>query len=74
MPWALPYNPGRKDYQLKAANEFSGLPDPTDATGKIQDVGIGLSRTFLDLIGFHVYNSGTLCLDVLDQTPGARRV
>ncbi|MDB4965555.1 MAG: hypothetical protein JWN44_1244 [Myxococcales bacterium] len=64
MPWALPYNPGRKDYQLTAANEFSGLPDPTDATGKVQDVAIGLSRTFLDLIGFHVYNSGTLCLDI----------
>lgn len=64
MPWALPYNPGRKDYQLKVAKEFAGLPDPTDAMGKIQDIGIGLSRTFLDLIGFHVYNSGTLCLDI----------
>ena len=29
-----------------------------------QDVAIGLSRTFLDLVGFHVYNSGTLCLDI----------
>ena len=29
-----------------------------------QDVAIGLSRTFLDLVGFHIYNSGTLCLDI----------
>src|SRR5262249_53088744 len=48
-PWMLPYNAARKDYLLSAANEFSGLPDPVDSTGKVQDVAIGLSRTFLDL-------------------------
>jgi hypothetical protein len=63
-PWMLPANPGRKDFLLSPANEFSGLPDPVDSMGNIQDVAIGLSRTFLDLIGFHVYNSGTLCLDI----------
>ena len=56
--------PARKDFLLSPANEFGGLPDPTDAMGNIQDVAIGLSRTFLDLVGFHVYNSGTLCLDI----------
>ncbi|MCU1280393.1 MAG: hypothetical protein JWM53_3939, partial [bacterium] len=64
MPWMLPANPARKDFLLSAANEFSGLPDPTDAMGHIQDVASGLSRTFLDLMGFHIYNSGTLCLAI----------
>ena len=32
--------------------------------GNVQDVAIGLSRTFLDLAGFHIYNSGTLCLAI----------
>jgi hypothetical protein len=64
MPWMLPANPARKDFLLSPANEFSGMPDPTDPMGNVQDVAIGLSRTFLDLAGFHVYNSGTLCLDI----------
>lgn len=63
-PWMLPYNAARKDYLLSPANEFSGMPDPTDSMGNVQDVAIGLSRTFLDLFGFHAYNSGTLCLNV----------
>jgi hypothetical protein len=63
-PWSLPFNVGRKDYQLNPANEFSGSPDPMDANGKSQDVAIGLSRTFLDLVGYHIYNSGTLCLHI----------
>ncbi|MGZ3428887.1 MAG: hypothetical protein ACXVCV_19680, partial [Polyangia bacterium] len=64
MPWMLPANPARKDFLLTAANEFSGIPDPVDSMGNVQDVAIGLSRTFLDLVGFHVYNSGTLCLAI----------
>ena len=63
-PWMLPANIARKDFLLSPANEFSGMPDPTDPMGNVQDVAIGLSRTFLDLVGFHVYNSGTLCLDI----------
>ncbi|HEX9104751.1 MAG TPA: hypothetical protein VF997_21215, partial [Polyangia bacterium] len=63
-PWMLPANVARKDFLLSPANEFSGMPDPTDPMGNIQDVAIGLSRTFLDLVGFHVYNSGTLCLAI----------
>ena len=68
MPWMLPANPARKDFLLSPANEFSGAPDPVDSSGALQDVAIGLSRTFLDLIGFHVYNSGTLCLDIGGDT------
>ncbi len=60
----LPANIARKDFLLSPANEFAGMPDPIDPMGNVQDVAIGLSRTFLDLIGFHVYNSGTLCLDI----------
>lgn len=63
-PWMLPANVARKDFLLSPANEFSGMPDPVDPMGNTQDVAIGLSRTFLDLVGFHVYNSGSLCLAV----------
>jgi MYXO-CTERM domain-containing protein len=63
-PWMLPYNAARKDYLLSPAGAFAGDPDPVDAMGVTQDVAIGLSRTFLDLAGFHIYNSGTLCLSI----------
>lgn len=63
-PWMLPFNATRKDFMLQAAGPFAGNPDPTDSMGKLQDVAIGLSRTFLDLAGFHIYNSGTLCLNI----------
>jgi MYXO-CTERM domain-containing protein len=66
-PWNLPINQAqnRKDFALNPANEFSGTPtDPTDANGNVQDVAIGLSRTFLSLLGYHLYNSGTLCLHI----------
>jgi len=63
-PWMLPFNAPRKDFTLAAAGPFAGNPDPTDAMGQLQDVAIGVSRTFLDLAGFHIYNSGTLCLHV----------
>jgi hypothetical protein len=57
-PWMLPFNPARKDFTLQPAGEFAGSPDPST------DVAIGVSRTFFDLAGFHIYNSGTLCLSV----------
>jgi MYXO-CTERM domain-containing protein len=63
-PWMLPYNPPRKDFLLSPAGAFDGNPDPMDAMGNVQDVAIGLSRTFLDLAGFHIYNSGTMCLAI----------
>jgi|GEM_PF-1172585 len=62
-PWNLPFNPSRKDYTLAPAGEFSGNPEPMGANG-IEDVAIGISRTYLDLAGFHIYNSGTLCLAI----------
>lgn len=62
QPWMLPFNPTRKDYTLQPAGEFAGSPDPAT------DVAIGVSRTFLDLAGFHIYNSGTLCLSIGGST------
>ena len=63
-PWKLPFNTGRNDFLLSPANEFSGTPDPVDGSGNLRDVAIGVSRTFLDLAGFHIFNSGTLCLAI----------
>ncbi len=62
-PWMLPANPSRSDFTLTQANEFNGNPDPM-FMGMTQDVALGISRTFLDLAGFHLYNSGTLCLAI----------
>lgn len=64
QPWNLPFNVARKDFTLNPAGPFAGTPEPTDATGALKDVAIGVSRTFLDLAGFHIYNSGTLCLAI----------
>src|SRR5262249_124153 len=63
-PWRLPSNPPRRDYILAVADGFSGVVEPRDAQGRIPDVEIGISRTFLDLFGFHLYSSGALCLSV----------
>ena len=64
-PWSLPANTIRKDFTLDAAASFAGMPDPIDpVTGQVRDLLIGISRTYFDLIGFHLYNSGTLCLHV----------
>jgi MYXO-CTERM domain-containing protein len=64
QPWMLPLNPARQDFVLSPAGPFSGNPEPMDASGNLEDVAIGISRTFLDLAGFHIYNSGTMCLHV----------
>ena len=63
-PYNLPANSARPDTTLAVAPEFAGMPDPMDSMGNTQDIALGLSRTFLDLTGFHVYNSGTLCLSI----------
>jgi MYXO-CTERM domain-containing protein len=63
-PWHLPFNAARKDFTLLPAGPFSGNPEPTDSMGMLQDVAIGLSRTYLNLIGFHAISSGTLCLEI----------
>ncbi|MSP63835.1 MAG: hypothetical protein EXR72_26515 [Myxococcales bacterium] len=63
-PWKLPLNAARKNHLLSVAPEFAGMPDPMDMMGKTKDLAIGMSRTFLDLAGFHLYNSGTLCLAI----------
>ena len=63
-PWSLLTNKARNDFLLAAAPEFSGMPDPVGGDGAGDDVAIGLSRSFLNLAGFHLFNSGTLCLTV----------
>ncbi|MEO6952824.1 MAG: hypothetical protein ABI321_13545 [Polyangia bacterium] len=63
-PFNLPTNAARNDYTLNAAAQFAGMPDPTDSSGKVRDLLLGISRTYFDLIGFHLYNSGSLCLHV----------
>lgn len=63
-PWNLPMTNGRPTFSLLPAPQFAGSPDPVDGNGKTRDVAIGVSRTFLDLAGFHIYNSGTLCLAI----------
>ena len=63
-PFNLPTNAARSDYTLDAAAQFAGMPDPTDGKGNVRDVLLGVSRTYFDLIGFHLYNSGSLCLHV----------
>lgn len=52
----------RHDYQLRPAGDFTGLPEPLDDKGQVQDLALGISRSFFDLLGFHLYNSGALCL------------
>ena len=63
-PWMLPAQPLRNDFTLNAAAAFAGSPDPLDPAGNVRDVTIGVSRTYFDLVGFHLYNSGSLCLHV----------
>ncbi len=69
-PYNLPANAVRSDFTLNPADQFSGTPDPVDPMGNPRDVLIGLSRTYLDVIGFHVYNSGSLSLHVDGATVG----
>ena len=63
-PWNLPRNTVRPDFRLPAAPEFTGQPEPRDSNNQVQDLAIGLSRTFLDLAGFHFFNAGGMCLAV----------
>jgi MYXO-CTERM domain-containing protein len=48
----------RGTFSLAAAEEFLGVPDPAT------DLAIGVSETFLDLVGHHAVSSGALCLGV----------
>lgn len=63
-PWNLLRNTARPDFRLPPAPEFIGQPEPKDSNNQVQDLAIGLSRTFLDLAGFHFFNSGGMCLAV----------
>ena len=48
----------RNTFQLAAAAEFVGMPEPAD------DLAVGMSETTLDLAGHHLVTSGGLCLGV----------
>ena len=54
----LPRQTTRGTFSLLPVPAFAGAPEVSD------DFGIGVSRTFLNMAGFDVVNSGTLCLDV----------
>ena len=71
-PWNLAPQPQRHSFILDSAPEFSGKPDPMDAMGNTQDIALGISRTFLDMAGFHLFNSGTLCLSIGEATLGSQ--
>jgi MYXO-CTERM domain-containing protein len=55
---ALPRQTDRGTFSLLPVPAFAGIPEAP------ADFGIGVSRTFLNMAGFDVVNSGTLCLDV----------
>ncbi|HJZ86073.1 MAG TPA: hypothetical protein VKN99_12930, partial [Polyangia bacterium] len=52
----LPRQPTRGTFSLSPVPAFAGLPEPPG------DFAIGVSRRFLQMAGFHIVNSGTLCL------------
>ena len=71
-PWRLATQPDRHDFLLDPAPAFTGMPDPLDDAGNVQDLALGISRTFLDEVGFHLYNSGALCLRVGEGVLGGQ--
>ncbi|MDY0000149.1 MAG: MYXO-CTERM sorting domain-containing protein [Polyangia bacterium] len=69
----LPVHPTRLTYTMAATTELSGLSDTTQLKyenpqsplyGQTADIGLGVTESFLDLFGFHLLNSGALCLEV----------
>ncbi len=64
MPWMLPVSTTTGNYHLQPAGEFAGMPDPKNLAGETTDLAMGLSRSFFDLLAFHLYNSGSLCLSI----------
>lgn len=63
-PWMLPVSTSTGNFSLQPAGEFAGMPDPVNSMGETTDLAMGLSRSFFDLLAYHIYNSGTLCLSV----------
>ncbi len=62
-PYMLTPGP-RQDFVLDRVPVFNGVPDPTDSTGAPLDLTLGVSRAMLQTLGFHLFNSGTLCLKI----------
>lgn len=69
----LPQHSTRQSFTMAAANELNGTNDAGNLIyknpasplfGQTADLGLGASESFLDLLGFHLLNSGALCLEV----------
>ncbi|MFH2007353.1 MAG: MYXO-CTERM sorting domain-containing protein [bacterium] len=63
-------------FKLDAASELGGFNDSqylrykdpnSPLNNQIADLAIGTPETFLDLLGFHLLNSGALCLEIGTQ-------
>ena len=61
--------PTRNTFALNVAGELSGTMDESALTyqsgpkaGQVADLAIGISQYFLNLAGFHIINSGGLCV------------
>ncbi len=57
-PFSLPTT-SRGTFQMNAADELAGMPDPAGA-----DLAMGISHTTLDQLGHHLVTSGGMCLGV----------
>jgi len=69
----LPQHATRGTYTMAAANELNGVQDSVNLDyrdpnsphlGETADLGLGITEGFLNLFGFHLLNSGTLCLEI----------
>lgn len=61
----------RRSFVKPFVTELNGVNDNqyltylgADNTGKTADLAFGITEDFLDLIGFHLLNSGALCLEI----------
>ncbi len=61
-PWSLQQN-ARDRFELPPIGALAGDPEPM-LGADVADVAFGVSRKYLDLLGFHALNSGALCLSL----------
>ncbi len=69
----MPLHTTRQTYTKAVANELNGVNDSASLdyrnpqsplVGQTADLGLGISESFMDLLGFHLLNSGALCLEI----------
>ncbi len=65
-PWSLQQNL-RDRFELPPIGALAGDPEPM-LGADVADVALGVSRKYLDLLGFHALNSGALCLSLTGTT------